>query len=331
MTAEAARPTAGTRTGPAGPGTPVVRAAGVLLWRGTGADLQVALVHRPKYDDWSWPKGKLDEGESWAAAAAREVLEEAGVRVRLGVPLPSAGYAAGHEGGVRLKTVRYWAAHTSLLGAPGLPEVDDVRWLSPRAARARLDYQRDQDQLTALVETDRGGVLDTWPVVVLRHARAAPRRGWAGSDDSLRPLVPAGRARALDLVPTLAAYGVRRVVTSGSLRCTGTVAPYAASIGRSLTVRGSLSEEGFAARPGAALRLVGKVLARAEPVLLCSHRTVLPTLLGWLAERAGSGEVAAALRESAGPGLVKGEMLVAHLSGVGENARVRAVERPDTG
>jgi 8-oxo-(d)GTP phosphatase len=314
-----------------GSGTSVVRAAGVLLWRGSGPDLQVALVHRPKYDDWSWPKGKLDDGESWPAAATREVLEEAGVQVRLGVPLPSAGYPAGSEDGVRLKVVRYWAAHATRLGPPGRPEVDQVRWLSPKAAGRRLDYRRDRDQLASLVEAERAGALGTWPLVIVRHARAVPRRGWDGDDDRLRPLLPAGLAQAQALVPTLAAYGVRRVLTSGSRRCAGTVEPYAAVIGRRPSVRPALSEEGFAAAPGRVLRLAGKALARGEPTLLCTHRPVLPTLLGWLAERAGSADLAAALQESCGPGLVKGEMLVAHISGVGGQARIRAVERPDTG
>ena len=87
-----------------------VRAAGALLWRGRGKQLEVAMVHRPKYDDWSWPKGKLDPGESWAEAAVREVLEETGLHARLGIPLPLARYEVGTSRPYRRKVVQYWAA-----------------------------------------------------------------------------------------------------------------------------------------------------------------------------------------------------------------------------
>jgi 8-oxo-dGTP pyrophosphatase MutT (NUDIX family) len=89
----------------------VVRAAGVLPWRRKKGRLQVALVHRPRYDDWSWAKGKLDPGEEWPVAAARETDEETGLRVALGVPLPDSRYMLlGRDGTPDEKVVRYWAA-----------------------------------------------------------------------------------------------------------------------------------------------------------------------------------------------------------------------------
>ena len=109
-----------------------VRAAGALLWRGHGKKLEVAVVHRPKYDDWSWPKGKLDPGESWAEAAVREVLEETGLHARLGIPLPLARYRVGTTRPYRPKVVQYWAAQVIAKGGDIAQEVDEVRWLRGR-------------------------------------------------------------------------------------------------------------------------------------------------------------------------------------------------------
>lgn len=306
----------------------LIRAAGALPWRCRGGRLEVAVVHRPKYDDWSWPKGKLDPGESWPAAAVREVREETGLAVQLGIPLPHATYEVERAGRPRPKVVQYWAAQVDGSQAEPLNEVDDVAWLGIEQARARLDYRRDRQQLRALCRAANQGQLLTWPLIVVRHASAVPRRQWT-QDDTQRPLDRVGRARAEQLVPMLSAYGVTRVVTSGTARCTGTVIPYAHAVGARLQPRQPLSEEGFAEDPTQAPRTLQRVLELGEPTVVCTHRKVLPALLGALADRAGSEPVAGDLRESAGPGLVKGEALVAHLSGVGEAARVVAVERHD--
>jgi 8-oxo-dGTP diphosphatase len=110
-------------------------------------DGDVLLVHRPKYDDWTLPKGKCKPGESWEACAMREVEEETGFRCALGGALRSTHYIAN---GFRLKTVRYWAM-TPLDGAfvPGR-EVDEIRWLGPEAATALLTHRRDERVLASL-------------------------------------------------------------------------------------------------------------------------------------------------------------------------------------
>ena len=304
----------------------VVRAAGALLWRGSGHALEVLLVHRPKYDDWSWPKGKLDPGETWPGAAAREVLEETGLHCELGVPLPQARYDVGADGSYRPKVVHYWAGR-EVAGDGGLAhEVDEVAWLPVGEARERLHYKRDRVQLKALVEAARSETLDTWPLVLVRHARSVPRRRWEG-DDQRRPLDDAGREQAAHLVPVLSAFGVRRVLTSDSERCAATVAPYARATSRTLLGRHSLSEEGFADDPERAVRQLAKVLARTEPAAVCTHRPVLPRLISELAARAATDELSSALGDSAAAGLLKGEVLVAHLTGQGDDARVVAAER----
>jgi ADP-ribose pyrophosphatase YjhB (NUDIX family) len=89
-------------------------------------ELKVALVHRPRYDDWSWAKGKLDPGEEWPVAAVREVFEETGLHVRLGRPLPSAAYTVLSGSGPRVaKEVRYWAAE--VVGGDGSSSTRSTR------------------------------------------------------------------------------------------------------------------------------------------------------------------------------------------------------------
>ncbi len=306
-----------------------VRAAGAVLWR-RDPELQVALVHRPKYADWSWPKGKLDAGESWAGAGVREVREETGLQVVLGMPLPDATYEIGHNGTSRPKVVRYWAARAVAdEGDRHTEEVDQVTWLSVADAARRLDYHRDRAQLQALAAADTLGRLETWPLAVVRHAKSVPRSRWK-HEDADRPLTDTGRERAAAIVPVLAAYGVRQVLSSPSARCTQTVDPYAASIGARMRLRDELSEEGFADEPTSAATVVDAALGKGLPTALCSHRPVLPALLSALADRCADAVVAGALRESAGPGLVKGEVLVAHVVGHGNDAQVVAAERHDT-
>ncbi|MFD7922401.1 NUDIX hydrolase [Streptomyces sp. NPDC059740] len=127
----------------------MVRAAGCVLWyRSAREGLRVALVHRPKWDDWSHPKGKLKRGESALAAAVREVAEETGMHCRPGVRLPTVRYLVGD----RPKEVRYWEAEA--VGGRFAPntEVDALLWLSPAQARAKATQERDRYLVDALLE-----------------------------------------------------------------------------------------------------------------------------------------------------------------------------------
>lgn len=298
-------------------------AAGALVWRRERGLLQVALVHRPKYDDWSWPKGKLDAGECWTAAAAREVLEETGLRPQLGIPLPRSVYGL-RDGS--FKEVRYWAAQVTG-GSGNLDnEVDAVHWLTPAAARGRLSYTRDALQLQALADADRRGALRTWALVLVRHAEAMSRSSWNGSDPH-RPLDHAGRKRAAALGPVLAAYGVRRVVTSPSVRCADTVKPFARAAHLQVQHKRGLSEEVFEKQPERAVHHLERALDRSECVALCTHRPLLPGLLRRLAGQATEGAARDALLERARGGMDKGEALICQVVDVGAAARVVSVER----
>ena len=126
------------------PETAEVKASGGVVWRRGDRGIEVALVHRPRYDDWSFPKGKLDKGESWEDGALREVEEEIGLRCRLGHELPSASY---RDNKGRAKVVRYWMMEP--LDGEFVPsqEVDEVRWLTPADADRLLSYEHDRELL----------------------------------------------------------------------------------------------------------------------------------------------------------------------------------------
>lgn len=132
-----------------GDGT-TVRAAGVVLWRTSPYDdggIEIALIHRPRYDDWSLPKGKLKRGEEFAAAALRETREETGMECELGAVLPTTRYLV--DG--RPKEVRYWAAEAGDGSFEVNREVDRIIWLPPVAARHRLTHDRDRPLVDALL------------------------------------------------------------------------------------------------------------------------------------------------------------------------------------
>jgi 8-oxo-dGTP pyrophosphatase MutT (NUDIX family) len=130
--------------------TKLVRAAGGVVWRPADHDVEVLVVHRPKYDGWSIPKGKRDKGESDEDCAVREVEEETGLRCRIGEELASTVYIDRRG---RPKEVRYWAMRVESGTFEPNEEVDDARWLAPVAAAALLSYDRDRDVLTSFLAT----------------------------------------------------------------------------------------------------------------------------------------------------------------------------------
>jgi 8-oxo-dGTP diphosphatase len=249
-----------------------VLAAGAVVSR---PGREVLLVHRPRYDDWSFPKGKLDPGEHHAVAAVREVLEETGLQIRLGPRLTTQRYPTSNNGGGRMKTVDYWVGWVvgddDVSGYVANAEIDQVAWVPVEEAMERLTYDHDRQ---TLVES-RGLRKRSHALVVLRHGAARQRRTWR-RDDRLRPLAAAGGRQAERLVPLLAAYDVSRVVTSSSARCAQSVAPYAAWSGWPLEEHDGLSEEGATAE--SVVEVVDDLLHADESSVLCSHRPVLPAV-----------------------------------------------------
>ena len=262
------------------PGDGEIHAAGMVLWRPSGRGREVALVHRPRYDDWSFPKGKLEHGEHPLLAAVREVAEETGLRATLGRPLPTARY---QDRFGRPKRVDYWAGRPVPGGqgafCPG-HEVDAVDWLPVPAARGRLSYPRD-----ALILDDfAAGPAGTEPLILLRHASAGAKESWPG-DDLDRPLDARGAAASDELALLLACYGSGRVITSAAERCVATVRPYAAMTGAKLEIEPVLAvgHPDGAVSPGdgtgTAAGLVARVTADGLPAIICAHRENLERLL----------------------------------------------------
>ncbi len=209
----------------------VIRAAGAVVWRPGPRGPQVALVHRPRYDDWSYPKGKCRRSEHVLAAAIREVSEETGLGIVLGRPLAPSEY----EVGGRPKLVSYWAARCAqeTVFVPN-DEVDEVTWLQPDQARGRLTYPRD----VTLLDELQSRPVRTAPLIVLRHASAGRKAAGArpASSDLARPLDERGSADAATLAGLLASYGQCRVLSSAAERCLATVRPYAAAAGVAIEV-----------------------------------------------------------------------------------------------
>jgi 8-oxo-dGTP diphosphatase len=251
-------------------GNPDIVAAGAVVTRKGG---DVLLVHRAKYDDWSFPKGKLNPGELAVTAAVREVAEETGLDIRLGVPLPAQTYVVRSDGVRRRKVVHYWAGQ--LVGGDDVStyavndEVDAVRWVPADKVRKVLTYPHDRQTLAASEELPR----KTFPLVVLRHARACPRKSWEGPDRE-RPLSDFGLVQAERLSPVLAAFGVERVISSSSTRCWQTVAPYADLADLEIEEKDDLSEEKSSAE--SVRGHIEKLVAGQESAVLCTHRPVLP-------------------------------------------------------
>jgi 8-oxo-dGTP diphosphatase len=251
-----------------------VRAAGAVVTRKGGRkEWEVLLVHRPKYDDWSFPKGKLDPGEHVVTAAVREVAEETGLDVRLGPALAPQRYRMSSG---RWKHVAYWTART--IGDDDVSryevndEIDAVEWVPWTTAMLRRTYPYDRTTLAEAQPLRRR----TRALVVLRHGKARSRGAWR-KDDRLRPLLRLGEVQAERLVPLLAAYDVTSVHTSPSLRCQQTVRPYADTTGWPTTMYDVLAEEHATAE--GVVEIVDALLHGNAGAVLCTHRPVLPSVV----------------------------------------------------
>lgn len=263
-----------------GPDPGDILAAGGVLWRtgDEGSRLTIAIVHRPRYDDWSLPKGKLDPGESMAAAAVRELQEETGVRARLGPWLRDVRYAVADG----RKFVRYWSAE-ALTSADFTPdhEVDELRWVSPDAATDLLTYEHDRGVLARFVELGP----PTSVLLVVRHAKAGSRDTWDGADD-LRPLSTAGRRQAQAIADLLPWYGPDRIGSAPQVRCRDTVAPLADALGLPIGDEPLLSEDSHQDDPYAVLKRVRELVAQPGVTAVCSQGGVIPFVIAALAREA---------------------------------------------
>jgi 8-oxo-dGTP diphosphatase len=256
-----------------------ISAAGAVVWRPGERDgsVEIAVVHRPKYDDWSLPKGKLERGESSRVAAVREVAEETGFRVELGRRLGRVRYPV-RDPEPATKVVGYYAAR-ALDGefVPG-DEVDGLRWLSTDAAPAALSYSHDERILAAFTALPH----DTTTLLLVRHAKAGSRSEWDGPDDA-RPLSANGRGQVPPVTGLAGLYGASRVHAAPLVRCVDTVAPVAHRLGLRVVEEPLLSEKGYAGSEEAA---VARLLAMADEggvAVVCSQGGVIPDLVSRVA------------------------------------------------
>ena len=268
-----------TRLG--GHGDADVLAAGGLVWRGDvdtpGADREIALVHRPKYDDWSLPKGKVDDDEQLIVAARREVCEETGTIAVCGHVVGEQRY---HVAGGR-KYVRYWAMRGGDGGEfKAQAEVDEMQWLPLRRALGKLSYDHDRQ----LAQRFADAPTSTATVLLVRHAKAGKKSRWKG-DDALRPLDAEGEDQARRLSVVAPCYGPARIATADLLRCADTVRGVSQETGIAVDIEPKLSRAAYASDPQATVAWVLDHVAKGGTTVLCSQGEVIPDLITRLAAR----------------------------------------------
>lgn len=253
----------------------VVRAAGVVVVREGADGPEVAVIRRGLRADWSLPKGKLEPGEHAVTAAVRECDEETGIIPVLGPPLARQEYVALGQP----KVVDYWAARLgSDEGFAPDDEVEAVEWMPAPEAADRLTYPRDGDLVREAVALPTSS-----PLILLRHTQALKRADFDGKADAERPLSGKGRSQAKALVPLLSAYGIEQIHSSDATRCRETVRRYAKSIDAPVHLEPSLSEESFVEHPKRAVRRMRELLADPAPLVVCTHRPLLPALVETIA------------------------------------------------
>jgi 8-oxo-dGTP pyrophosphatase MutT (NUDIX family) len=237
------------------------------------------MVHRPKYDDWSLPKGKPEPGEHLLETAVREVTEETGLTVAIGRRSVRTGYdLLGPDGAPVPKEVDYWTAQWTGGEFVANDEVDELRWLPVDTASALCSHEHDRAVLADLARTD----VPLMPTLLLvRHARAGSRSDWDGPDD-LRPLDDRGRAQAARLAEVLPLFHPVDLLSARPVRCRQTVEPLAERLGLAVRSCAALGEEEFATDPQAGLALVERLLDRPEGAgvtVACSQGGAIPSVL----------------------------------------------------
>jgi 8-oxo-dGTP pyrophosphatase MutT (NUDIX family) len=257
----------------------VIAAAGGVVWRpagdGVGVDgIEIAVVHRPRHDDWSLPKGHVEAGEHALQAAVREVREEAGLDVVVGRRSLTTRYEVDGEP----KRVDYWAMRFAGGRFTANHEVDELRWLSPVDAATLCSYEHDRSVIGDATRTDLPREVS---LLLVRHARAGDKEDFAGPDE-LRPLDRKGQRQAERLADVLSSFSVDEGYSAPPLRCRQTLEPLAERLGLDVRTVPELGEEGFAVRPEAGLALVERLLARRDRpgvAVVCSQGGAIPSVL----------------------------------------------------
>lgn len=301
-----------------------VYAAGAVCWRLIEGRVHVLVIHRTVYGDVTIPKGKVDPGESLPQTAVREIEEETGLAVSLGVPLGMSRYPlpSGRE-----KIVHYWAAEVTeeaIRRSTFRPnaEVAALEWVTIKRARGYLSYAPDVEILDTFAALVEQGVLATFSLTVLRHGKALARGEWTGEDEA-RPLSERGVRQAAGLVETLGAWRPRRIVSSTAVRCVTTVAPLSAATGVPIKRVAGLSQDAWEAGDGDIRRVVGKRVRVGKSAVLCTHGPMLTEVLREIALATGTplGSYASDAAQ-----LEPGAFSVVHLSATHPSSGIISIE-----
>jgi 8-oxo-(d)GTP phosphatase len=301
---------------------PVI-AGGAVCWKRVDGEVRVLLVHRTQHKDVSLPKGKLDPGETVPECAQREILEETGLHITLGAYLGQVDYVL--PGG-KDKHVYYWAAEVD----PGEAErtsfeanseIAKLEWVGLDDVHDRLSYPHDGDVVDRFHQLVQTGQERTFPLILLRHAKAMPPENWDGPDHT-RPLLQRGLNQAKRIARGMAAFGPQRIVSSPAARCLATIDPLSRVTGLGVKVKAGISQDSYRAHGEKPRKTVGKEVARREGSVLCSHGPVLPQLLTAAAE-VGNGEGVEAFSKL---GMSTGQFTVIHFSKETDTPRIVAVE-----
>ena len=301
-----------------------VFAAGAVCWRVVDGKIKVLLIHRTRHKDISLPKGKLDPGEVLPQTAVREIAEETGLQVALGVPLGVTNYVMPNH---REKVVHYWAAEVTeeaVLNSTFVPngEVAALEWMPVSRALTSISYKRDAEILKRFQALVDDGLTSTFAIIALRHAKAIPAFDFDGRD-SARPLTHRGELEARSIVAGLSAFGPTVIRSSTALRCQQTVAPTAEALGLTVKKTDSISQDAFENGTSDIRGQVGKRVRRRVTSILCSHGPVLPEIMREVALATGSTKLASISR--AGDLPVAGYTVI-HLSRDRPGAGIIAIE-----
>jgi 8-oxo-dGTP diphosphatase len=270
-----------------------VFAAGAVVWRILEGKVMVLVIHRSAHRDVSLPKGKVDPGETLPQTAVREISEETGLAVTLGVPLGMTNYTMPNG---REKTVHYWAAEATddaVRSSTFLPgnEVAALEWLSVRKARDALTYERDAEIVERFGMLVDDGVTRTFAIIALRHAKATPPYRFEGRDSD-RPLTERGLGEAKSIVPSLLAFSPEKIVTSSAKRCLQTVEPLAKLLRQGPKVTDRISQDAYEDGTSDVRAVVGKRVRKRVTTVLCSHGPVLPDIVREVALATGTAPAA---------------------------------------
>ena len=265
--------------------TSEIMAAGAVLYRINQEEIEIGLIHRPRYDDWSFPKGKIEFGESFLAAAHRELLEETGHAAKFGPLIAEIQYLA--EGVP--KRVKYWAAQAISEAKPitDLQEVDEFEWHSLKSAKAKLTHEEDRKVLKMFKEISPD-LEQNSTLILLRHAKALKRVEWIG-DDGDRPLDNRGQIQSEKFRSIYEPYEIDEIFSSDAYRCLETVKPLGRDLGITVGIASDISEYQYSRDKEKPLKFAKKFLKASKDsetpktVLLCSHNPVLPKILKELA------------------------------------------------